>query len=170
MGDRGGVAIVQAYATRPGSVVARPPRELAGWARVELAVGESRRIRIPITWEALAHWDIGLHDWALEPGLLKLAIGLSSRDIRAQETVELSTPAIQLPLTLSSTVDEWMRLDDMARLISDAAKQEGMTVDMDEDPSSASHVRSMPLERLPQMMPHVDTRCLMELGREHLVR
>lgn len=52
-GDRAGTDTVQLYLTRRGSA---PVQRLAGFAKVQLAPGESRRVALPIEQRVLADW------------------------------------------------------------------------------------------------------------------
>lgn len=105
-GERSGREVVQAYASRPESSVARPPRELKAFASVELAAGESQAVELSVPRQDLAHWDIRLEDWAVEGGRHVVAVGASSRDLRLETSVELPEDEIALPLSEESTLDD----------------------------------------------------------------
>jgi beta-glucosidase len=89
-GNRAGRAVVQVYASRPGSALERPVRTLAGFAAVGAAAdaGAIATMRIPA--RALQHWDVAAHAWAVEPGPVELSAGPSSRDLRVTATVTIS--------------------------------------------------------------------------------
>jgi beta-glucosidase len=59
--------------------VPRPPRELKGFVKVTLKPGQSRRVTVKLDDRAFAFWDGG---WRIEPGLFRIHVGSSSRDIR----------------------------------------------------------------------------------------
>lgn len=108
-GGRRGVAVPQLYLGYPVSSVARPPRELRGFRRLELAPGESARIEIRVTRRELSFWDVKTHSWSVEPGRIRVEIGASAEDIRLSLEADLPAPPPLLPLTEWSTVTEWKR-------------------------------------------------------------
>jgi beta-glucosidase len=86
-GTRAGSAVAQVYVTQRAPSVRRPPRELAGFARVALEPGTSERITIPLDDQAFAHVDPRSGRWASEPGDYTVSVGASSRDLRATAVV-----------------------------------------------------------------------------------
>ena len=78
-GTRRGREVVQVYASRPDSAVARPPRWLVGFAVVEAAAGEEVVVDVPLAPRAFQHWDDG---WQTEPGAFTLEAGRSVADLR----------------------------------------------------------------------------------------
>ena len=88
-GQRTGKEVVQLYIGDPTSSVARPPKELKGFAKVELQPGQSQIVRFQINPRALSFYDVLTHQWKAEPGLFKLLVGSSSRDIRVQRSFTL---------------------------------------------------------------------------------
>jgi beta-glucosidase len=81
-GIRRGREAVQVYASRPESVVVRPPRWLAGFAAVEADPGQEVAADVTMSARSLTHWDVESHDWAIEPGTFQVSAGRSSRDLR----------------------------------------------------------------------------------------
>ena len=78
-GTRRGREIVQVYASRPGSAIARPERWLAGFAVVDADAGEEAIVDVPLSPHAFQHWDGG---WQTEPGPFVLEAGRSVADLR----------------------------------------------------------------------------------------
>ena len=87
-GEREGVEIVQLYVADRTGTVARPPKELKGYAALQLAPGETGQARFTLDTTAFSHWDIGLNRWVEAPGAYRILVGSSSADIRA--TADLS--------------------------------------------------------------------------------
>ncbi|MDR2373208.1 MAG: glycoside hydrolase family 3 C-terminal domain-containing protein, partial [Bifidobacteriaceae bacterium] len=81
-GARAGAEVVQAYVHRLSGGVYRPHRELRGFARVELAVGESARVAIALGDAAFRHFDAAGGDWVVEDGLYEIQVGANVNDIR----------------------------------------------------------------------------------------
>jgi beta-glucosidase len=79
-GSRAGVDVAQAYVDDP-RITGEPPKQLFGFRRVFLAAGASTRVRITLGWRAFAQWDIRKQDWIVTPGLYRVLVGDSSRDL-----------------------------------------------------------------------------------------
>ena len=105
-GMRAGREIVQAYAGLPGSAVSRPPRELKGFAPVDLAPGESREVTMSLRRDDLAYWDRRAGRFVVEGGSYEVRVGASSRDLRVTGRVDVAGDEVRLPLTLNSTLAE----------------------------------------------------------------
>jgi beta-glucosidase len=105
-GERAGREIVQVYAGLPGSPVSRPPRELAGFAPVDLSPGESQEVTITVRRADLAYWDRRVDRFIVEGGDYTVWVGASSRDLRMTGQVTVAGDALRIPLTLNSTIVE----------------------------------------------------------------
>ena len=90
-GDRPGSDVVQVYVRDLESTVFRPDQELAGFTKVHLVPGESRRVTVQLDRRAFAFWDTTVDDWSIESGDFEIRVGASSRDIRASATVTLES-------------------------------------------------------------------------------
>uniref|UniRef100_UPI0040570D5C glycoside hydrolase family 3 C-terminal domain-containing protein n=1 Tax=Alistipes sp. TaxID=1872444 RepID=UPI0040570D5C len=85
-GNRPGKEIVQLYVADPEASVARPKKELKGFAKVELQPGESTTITFTITPEHLAFYDEIKGGWHVEAGEFRVIIGASAADVRLEES------------------------------------------------------------------------------------
>ena len=86
-GDRPGKEVVQVYASRPGSVVERPAKWLAGFAAVRAEPGETVSVGILLPERVFQHWsDDG---WVLEAGTFGLTAGSSSASLPLTASVTL---------------------------------------------------------------------------------
>ena len=108
-GPVAGKEIVQVYVHDHKSALMRPPKELKGFAKVELEPGETRTVSIPLDFRAFAYYHPGYRRWITEDGAFDILVGASSADIRCGETVTLQS-TLQLPSLLEreSTLREWM--------------------------------------------------------------
>jgi beta-glucosidase len=88
-GQRPGKETVQLYVRPRGPPVDRPVKELKSFAKVALAPGESRRVRLTLDNRAFSFWDPARHAWIAEPGAYDLLVGASAGDIELQATVRL---------------------------------------------------------------------------------
>ncbi|MGP8243064.1 MAG: glycoside hydrolase family 3 C-terminal domain-containing protein [Bryobacteraceae bacterium] len=87
-GKRAGAEVAQLYIGKPASsAVPEPPKELAGFQKVDLRPGQSRRVHLTIDARSLAHWDTAAHGWKVAPGTYRILVGSSSRDIQLQGRV-----------------------------------------------------------------------------------
>jgi beta-glucosidase len=91
-GQRRGMAVGQVYASGAGW---EAPRRLVGFAKVDLAPGQSRAVNVDVDPRLLATFDEASHAWRIAPGSYTLSLGASSRDLRSNTTMAL--PALTLP-------------------------------------------------------------------------
>ena len=84
IGEVAGAEVVQVYVGDLESEVARPVRELKGFAKVALEPGASTTVTIDLDERAFAYWSQRLGRWAVEAGEFEIAVGSSSRDIADQ--------------------------------------------------------------------------------------
>jgi len=75
--------VVQVYVDQRRATVRRPPRELAGFARVPLEAGASARIEVVLDDQAFAFIDPASGAWTEGEGDFAVTVGASSRDLRA---------------------------------------------------------------------------------------
>lgn len=73
-----GTAVLQMYLHDVSARIARPVKELKGFARVDLAPGEEKEVCLPITPDLLRFHDG--REWLLEPGRFVVMLGFSSAD------------------------------------------------------------------------------------------
>ncbi|SHF07073.1 beta-glucosidase family protein [Streptoalloteichus hindustanus] len=88
-GDRAGREVVQVHLSRPGSAVERPVRWLAGFATVDLPPGEASTVEVTVPARAFEHWDEARGAWVVEPGLFRVEVGRSARDLRLATEVRV---------------------------------------------------------------------------------
>jgi beta-glucosidase len=83
-GDLAGAEVVQLYIRDLVGSFTRPVLELKGFERIELAPGESREVRFPITAEDLAFYTAAGR-WEAEPGRFEILVGTSSANLQKAE-------------------------------------------------------------------------------------
>jgi beta-glucosidase len=88
-GQRDGDEVVQAYAVAPASARPRALQSLCGFKRVPLKAGESKRVEIALSPQALRLWDDAAKAYAVPSGVWTIRVGASSADIRAEAAVAL---------------------------------------------------------------------------------
>ncbi|MBW9209729.1 glycoside hydrolase family 3 C-terminal domain-containing protein [Mumia sp. zg.B21] len=119
-GSRRGTEVVQVYVSDLSAPVARPERELKGFARVTLDAGASERIDLELGPRAFAYWHPVLRRWVVEPGTFTVSIGASSADLRRSVTVTVGGEELRRPLAADSTLAEWSADPAGARLLTRA--------------------------------------------------
>jgi beta-xylosidase len=91
VGERTGTEVVQLYFRDPVAQVVRPVRELAGFARVTLRPGKSRRVVFRLHADRTAFCGLS-GERVVEAGLIEVDIGSSSADLRLHGELELIGP------------------------------------------------------------------------------
>jgi beta-glucosidase len=113
-GQRAGAEVVQIYVGDVEASVARPLRELKGFAKIYLDPGEAQQVSCQLDERAFAFWSQRFRQWVVESGEFMIAVGNSSRHLVATETITLEAPRLSLPLNADSTLQEWLE-DDRGR-------------------------------------------------------
>lgn len=80
-GKRAGTEVVQLYVQDPVASLTRPVQQLAGFARVSLAPGQTAHLQFHLPVNQLAFLDSRMR-WVVEPGDIRVMVGSSSADLR----------------------------------------------------------------------------------------
>jgi beta-glucosidase len=107
-GPVAGKEVVQVYVGDVASSVDRPVRELKAFTKVEIAPARSARLNFALRARDLSFFSTVHGRWVLEGGDFEISIGGSSRDLPLTATVTVIAPPLATPLTLASTVGEWL--------------------------------------------------------------
>ncbi|MCU1526904.1 MAG: putative glycosyl hydrolase, partial [Frondihabitans sp.] len=102
-GTRQGHDVVQVYVSAPDA--GRPRRELRGFARVSLARGESRTVKIPLDARSFSKWDSG--EWLETAGDHRVEIGRSAHDIVLTAPLTIRSPR-RMRLTMDSRMSDFL--------------------------------------------------------------
>jgi beta-glucosidase len=86
IGKVAGDEVVQMYIRDCISSVTRPVKELKGFQRIKLEPGQTETVRLDITPEHLAFYDIDMN-YVVETGEFKIMVGNSSRDEDLQQVI-----------------------------------------------------------------------------------
>jgi len=81
-GKREGDEVVQVYVHDQLASVVRPVKQLRGFARVTLAPGERRTVRIALHPKSFAMWNASMKE-VVEPGRFDILAGPNSRDLKS---------------------------------------------------------------------------------------
>ncbi|MFJ3394586.1 glycoside hydrolase family 3 C-terminal domain-containing protein [Leifsonia aquatica] len=148
-GGRDGREVVQVYVALPGSAVTRPVRELKGFANAAIAAGATERVVIEIPADDLAYYDTDLAGWIVEGGDYVVSVGASSRDLRGSATVSIAGDGKAVPLSVESTLGEWLSHPVGAQVLGAALAQTGdaAVAGMLADPGLRRMAEGIPLIR-----------------------
>lgn len=122
-GSLAGKEIVQIYVHDHAASLARPEKELKGFAKVDLQPGETKTVSIALDFRAFAFYHPEYRQWITEDGDFDILVAASAEDIRQALTVTLES-TLKLPCILDkeSTIREWMA-DPRGRVVVDPVIQ-----------------------------------------------
>ncbi|GLQ87447.1 glycoside hydrolase family 3 C-terminal domain-containing protein [Dyella flagellata] len=88
-GKREGAEVAQVYVGDPSAKVARPARELKAFRKLRLKPGQTQHVSLLLDRRAFAYYDVGHHDWQVDPGLFKVYVGDASNDTPLEASLTL---------------------------------------------------------------------------------
>lgn len=92
-GSRAGAEVAQVYLGLPASTD-EPPKRLVGWAKVQLAPGQTQRVTVTLDPQSESHplsfWNVHTDAWDIASGDYTVYAGDSSQDIRLTDTLHIS--------------------------------------------------------------------------------
>lgn len=106
-GNHDGSEIVQLY-THAISNIERPLKELKGFARVDLAKGETKTVRLALRHDQLSYFNETTNTFDVEQGSVDVLIGASSADIRLKDKINTTGATVKttyktIPAGVAST-------------------------------------------------------------------
>jgi beta-glucosidase len=87
--QRRGEEVVQLYVRDLEASLERPPKELCGFERLDLAPGETGTARFVLGPRAFSFWDPAVRAFRLEPGEFELLASRSALDVRSRVRLSL---------------------------------------------------------------------------------
>lgn len=94
-GKVSGDEVVQLYYSFKDAHVVRPNKQLAGFKRVSLEAGESRKLIFKLSMAQLGYYNEEM-EFVVEPGSLAIMLGNSSANITLKETVQITGKAVNV--------------------------------------------------------------------------
>ena len=88
-GCRDGAEVAQLYVGGPKGQIFRPDKELKGFVKVFLSVGESRKVRIPFDDKTFRYWNTKTNGWAREGGDYTIVVGSSVADVKLAGNISI---------------------------------------------------------------------------------
>ncbi|MEZ4607161.1 MAG: fibronectin type III-like domain-contianing protein [Deinococcales bacterium] len=93
MGEYEGDEVVQLYIRHHGASVTRPVKELKGFKRLHLAVGETQTLRFRLFADQLGYYDREMN-YGLDADELEIFVGTFSQDLPLSQRVKLYQGAL----------------------------------------------------------------------------
>ena len=138
-----GAQTVQVYVAPCASRVNRPSHELKAFAKVFLKAGQSRRVSMDLTERDFAYWSTAMDTWHVEAGTYRIQVGTSSRDLVAEQDLQVDGDGRFIPLNAESTMAEWRENSIGGPILRDRVEQDG--IPLPDDPNTAQLFDTMPL-------------------------
>lgn len=150
-GSVSGKEVVQMYVSDRNTTHGRPVKELKGFAKVELAPGETKTVILTLNARDLSYWHEELGDWYAPSGTYQVLIGHASDDIRLTQELHFCTKKL-LPMVVSaaSTIGE-LKVDPRTAPVITRLLKEDMANSFDEAGAGEmweAMMTSMPLKSL----------------------
>ena len=98
-----GKEVVQLYVGDLNGTPDRPVKELKGFAKVEVAPGETKTVSMEIDSRALSYYEESMNDWFAPSGKYELLIGNASDNITLREEISFETKKIK-PMRMDSSI------------------------------------------------------------------
>jgi beta-glucosidase len=100
-GSRAGADVAQLYVTDPAAA-GEPPRQLEGFARVNLQPGASQVVSFPLTQRSLSYWNSSSNGWATATGSYGVSVGDSDTNLPLTGTLPVTSGQLGQPVTVTS--------------------------------------------------------------------
>lgn len=90
-GEVDGAEIVQLYVGDKTNTIYRPIKELKGYQKVFLKVGEEKQVTFELSKKSFAYYDANQSKWNVPAGQYEILIGASSQQILLSEIIEVES-------------------------------------------------------------------------------
>ncbi|SCE47735.1 beta-glucosidase [Streptomyces sp. DvalAA-14] len=100
-GTRAGADVAQLYVTDPAAS-GEPPKQLEGFARVNLQPGASQTVSFPLTQRNLQYYNAASDAWATSTGSYGVAVGDSGGSLPLTGTLSVTSAQLGQPLTVTN--------------------------------------------------------------------
>ncbi len=100
-GTRAGADVAQLYISDPASS-GEPPKNLEGFARVNLAAGASTTVTFPVTQTNLRHWNSSTNAWTTDTGTYTIHVGDSAANLPLTGSLAVAAAQVGQPVTITA--------------------------------------------------------------------
>ncbi len=149
-----GKEVVQLYVGDLNGTFDRPVKELKGFAKVEVAPGETKTVEMEICSRALSYFEESMSDWYAPSGKYELLVGNASDNITLRTEINFETKKVKpMRCDNSLTMGELLSNPATAPIVNEMLKkaQENSPFGESEavgDPMMEAMMRFMPLKSL----------------------
>jgi beta-glucosidase len=92
-GKRDGTNVAEVYVGEVHPPLPRPAKELKGFVRVSLQPGEMKRVKVALDARAFSYYDVGAHQWRVDPGKFAIFVGRSVDQMELTGMISLTPSA-----------------------------------------------------------------------------
>lgn len=96
-GNYDGAEIAQVYVSCKNGKVFKPKKELKGFKKVFLKVGESKRVTIPLDDKAFRYFNVKTNQWEVETADYEICVAANVSDVKLSATVHVEGSNAPLP-------------------------------------------------------------------------
>ncbi len=100
-GTRAGADVAQLYVTDPAAS-GEPPKQLEGFARVNLQSGASQTVTFQLTQRNLQFWNATASNWATSTGSYGISVGDSNTSLPLTGTLAIASSNLGQPVTVTT--------------------------------------------------------------------
>ena len=100
-GSRAGADVAQLYVTDPAAS-GEPPKQLEGFARVNLQPGASQTVSFQLTQRNLQYWNSSSNNWATATGSYGIEVGDSDANLPLSAALPVTSAQLGQPVTITS--------------------------------------------------------------------
>lgn len=168
-GNMAGKEVVQLYVAPKNSKVIRPVKELKGFEKVSLEVGETKAVSFTLNKRAFAYWNVDIHDWYVESGVYDILLGKSSRDIELSSEIKVqSTVKVPKKYTMDTIFADFMEDTQAKEMIEPLMNS--ITIFSGEDSNEAissdmmhAMMMNMPLRGIVSFVPNISRKDILDV-------
>jgi beta-glucosidase len=100
-GSRAGADVAQLYVTDPAAS-GEPPKQLEGFARVDLLPGQSKTVTFQLNQRNLQYWNASTSAWATSTGNYTVSVGDSAAQLPLTGTLSVTAAQLGQPVAITS--------------------------------------------------------------------
>ena len=97
-GSVAGAEVAQVYVVNPESKIYKAEKELKGFKKIFLEAKEEKTVEISLDERAFSFYNVLINDWHAESGSYGILVGSSSKDIRLEDKVSVTTAKPEAPV------------------------------------------------------------------------
>ncbi|MCM1088668.1 MAG: glycoside hydrolase family 3 C-terminal domain-containing protein [Muribaculaceae bacterium] len=153
-GSMAGKEVVQLYVSDKNGTAGRPAKELKGFAKVALAVGETKTVEFTLTARDLSFYHEGLGDWYAPAGTYEVLVGHASDEIALRGELTFETKKLPpMYVNGATTMGQLMKHPVTAPVVEQMMKgMQGAMPAQDADAQSAADALGTGMEMMEAMI------------------